>query len=53
MDATLGILVLVAIIYLLVIIGVIIFIINKKRGNFKQTIDPKPQNPDQKESDDQ
>lgn len=42
LDATLGILILVAIIYLLIFIGAIVFIVNKKRGTFKQTVDPKP-----------
>lgn len=42
LDATLSILILVAIIYVIFIIVGAIFII-KKRGSFKQTIDPKPE----------
>lgn len=42
---TTAILVLVAVIYVLLIIGIIFFIIFKKRGVLKQTIDPKPKNP--------
>lgn len=43
LDPTLSILVLVAIMYLLIIIGIILFFVNKKRGSLKQTIDPKPE----------
>lgn len=42
MDSTLAIIILVGVIYLIIMIGVTIFIISKKRGIFKQTIDPKP-----------
>ncbi|WP_186278850.1 hypothetical protein [Lysinibacillus sp. BW-2-10] len=43
MEATtLSIIVLVGIIYLLIIIGAFLFIINKRKGTFTQTIDPKP-----------
>ncbi|MGE7667130.1 hypothetical protein ACQKMN_15585 [Ureibacillus composti] len=42
MDTTLAILVLVAIIYVLIIIGAVVFIVSRKRGVFKQTIDPMP-----------
>lgn len=42
---TTAILVLVAVIYVLLIVGVVFFIIFKKRGAFKQTVDPKPKNP--------
>lgn len=42
MDITLAIIVLVAVIYLLIIIGAIFFIRYRKKGMFKQTIDPKP-----------
>ncbi|NLY78564.1 MAG: hypothetical protein GX072_01290 [Lysinibacillus sp.] len=41
LDATLSILILVAIIYLIFIILGFVFIM-KKRGSMKQTIDPKP-----------
>lgn len=40
-----AILILVGVIYLLLIVGVFFFIILKKKGTFKQTIDPKPTNP--------
>lgn len=39
MDTTLAIIILVAIMYLIIIIGAIIFIVSRKRGAFKQTID--------------
>jgi len=42
LDTTLAILVLVAIIYVLIIIGAVVFIVSRKRGAFKQTIDPMP-----------
>ena len=42
MDITLAIILLVAVIYLLIIIGAVFFIKYRKNGMFKQTIDPKP-----------
>lgn len=45
MVNTTAILILVGVIYILLIIGVVFFIILKKRGVFKQTVDPKPQEP--------
>lgn len=43
MDITLAIIVLVGVIYFILIIGAILFIKNKKKGFFTQTVDPKPQ----------
>lgn len=42
---TTAILILVAVIYILLIIGVVFFIVLKRKGAFKQTIDPKPNKP--------
>jgi len=42
LDITLAIIILVAVIYLLIIIGAVFFIKYRKRGMFEQTIDPKP-----------
>ncbi|WP_156111902.1 hypothetical protein [Ureibacillus manganicus] len=42
MDITLAIIILVAVMYLIIIIGALLFIRNRKKGMFKQTVDPKP-----------
>ena len=44
-DTTLAIIILVAVMYFIIIIGAIIFIMNKRKNIFKQTIDPKPEQP--------
>lgn len=43
LNITLAIIVLVGVIYFILIIGAIIFIKNKKKGFFTQTVDPKPE----------
>lgn len=47
---TTAILILVAVIYVLLIVGVVFFIVLKRKGAFKQTIDPKPSNNPVKEN---
>lgn len=42
MDITLAIIILVAVMYLLIIIGAIFFLRKRKKGMFTQKIDPKP-----------
>ncbi|PYF09125.1 hypothetical protein BJ095_101354 [Ureibacillus chungkukjangi] len=43
MDTTLAIIILVAVMYFVIIICAILFIMNKRKNIFTQTIDPKPQ----------